>query len=154
MTGSYDVEVWNSRVKFKLHISDKITILGGDSGTGKTTLISMISKYDKYGENSGITIKSEVPCMAMDTSFADDIHNDTIVFIDEDEEALMNGKIQEAFIDIKKRASIKREELKEADVYIVVVTRDAIQLGNKLQIGVIQELKYNGEYIYNDIISR
>lgn len=154
MTGSYDVEVWNSRVKFKLHISDKITILGGDSGTGKTTLISMISKYAKYGENSGITIKSEVPCMAMDTSFADDIHNNTIVFIDEDEEALMNGKIQEAFIDIKKRASIKREELKEADVYIVVVTRDAIQLGNKLQIGVIQELKYNGEYIYNDIISR
>lgn len=51
--------------KWILKIEEKITIIRGDSATGKTTLIDMIWQAQHYGDSSGIDLISEVPCRAL-----------------------------------------------------------------------------------------
>ena len=46
MKGKYHIIVQNSRVKFEFDIKRNITIVRGDSATGKTTLVSLIDTYD------------------------------------------------------------------------------------------------------------
>ena len=53
MKGKYHIIVQNSRVRFEFDIKRNITIIRGDSATGKTTLVSMIDIHDRLGENSG-----------------------------------------------------------------------------------------------------
>ena len=43
MKGIQHIEVSNRKVKFKLDLIRNITIIRGESGTGKTTLYNMIS---------------------------------------------------------------------------------------------------------------
>ena len=54
MKGSYEVVVRNSRVQFKLTVNRNLTILRGDSATGKTTLITMVADYEELGRESGV----------------------------------------------------------------------------------------------------
>ncbi len=56
MKGSYEVIVKSRRLQYKFTINRNITILRGDSATGKTTLIDMISSYQQHGIASGITL--------------------------------------------------------------------------------------------------
>ena len=51
MKGVYKVIVENKRLEYHLQLRRKITIIRGDSGTGKTRLLRMIndSKCDKIG---------------------------------------------------------------------------------------------------------
>ena len=56
MTGEYTVEVYNKRVHYKLQLHRNITILRGNSGTGKSTLLAMIDAYDA-GDTASITVK-------------------------------------------------------------------------------------------------
>ncbi len=49
MKGSIDVLVKNARIQYKSTINRNITILKGDSATGKTTLIDMIANYQQIG---------------------------------------------------------------------------------------------------------
>ena len=61
MVGKYKLEIYNNRVHFELEIKRNITIIQGNSATGKTTLINMISEYERLGNGSGITLKCDVP---------------------------------------------------------------------------------------------
>lgn len=45
MKGKFGITLANSTVAYKFDISRNITIIQGDSGTGKTTLINMISDF-------------------------------------------------------------------------------------------------------------
>ena len=45
MKGRYTIQIENKRFCYKFNISRNITIIQGDSGTGKTTLIDMISDF-------------------------------------------------------------------------------------------------------------
>lgn len=45
MKGSYRVVVQNSSVRYDFVIRRNITVIKGDSATGKTTLIEMIREY-------------------------------------------------------------------------------------------------------------
>ena len=49
MNGKYTIEVSNKKVTYRLEIKRNITIIQGDSGTGKTTLFRMINEYNRYG---------------------------------------------------------------------------------------------------------
>ena len=42
MKGSYKIIVQNSNVRYEFEIRRNITIIKGDSATGKTTLVNMI----------------------------------------------------------------------------------------------------------------
>lgn len=140
MTGSYDIEVWNSRVKFKLHINRSITILRGESATGKTTLVSMIRNFAKHGYNSGICISSEVKCIVMDTFIQEYMHSHSIIFMDEDAEAMLSGQVQKAIDGM--------------DAYVVIVTRDKIRVnelhkyaGLPVDICAVKRLRYSSKYV-------
>lgn len=65
MRGSYEVVVRNSRVQFKLTVNRNLTILRGDSATGKTTLITMVADYEELGRESGVEVRCERPCVTL-----------------------------------------------------------------------------------------
>lgn len=50
MKGKYEVVVKSRRLQYKFTVFRNITILRGDSATGKTTLIDMIAAYQEMGK--------------------------------------------------------------------------------------------------------
>lgn len=86
MKGSYPIKVFNRRVQYKFTINRNLTILRGDSATGKTTLIDMIAAHQSNGESSGVTVQCARPCVvltAMNWQLNLAQIQDSIVFIDE-----------------------------------------------------------------------
>ena len=49
MKGTYLVTVKNNVLQYQFEIRRNITIIKGDSATGKTTLVDMIREYDQNG---------------------------------------------------------------------------------------------------------
>ena len=87
MKGKYHIIVQNSRVRFEFDIKRNITIIRGDSATGKTTLVSMIDIHDRLGENSGVEVICDKRCITINNSNWESILDNTkncIVFIDEE----------------------------------------------------------------------
>lgn len=58
MKGIYDFEVSNADLLFKFTIKRNITILQGDSATGKSTLLELLFSYYNNGVTSGVTVKT------------------------------------------------------------------------------------------------
>ena len=65
MTGKYEIEIYNNRVHYFLTVKRNITILEGDSATGKSELLRLIESYEENGASSGITMKSSVRCTVL-----------------------------------------------------------------------------------------
>ena len=126
MTGQYEIEVYNNRVHYSLTIRRNITIIQGDSATGKTALINLISQYEANGASSGITLICEKSCVNLSGSnwqaYLSTLH-DCIVFVDEGA----------PFIRSREFASA----IKGSDNYYVLIYRDALP-----------ELPYSIEEIY------
>ena len=59
MKGSYKIIVQNSNVRYEFEIRRNITIIKGDSATGKTTLVEMIGEFYENGTSSGIELFCE-----------------------------------------------------------------------------------------------
>ncbi len=66
MKGKYTILVQNNRIRYEFIISRNITIIRGDSATGKTTLLELLAAYDNDGDSSGVLVKSKVPCVVID----------------------------------------------------------------------------------------
>ena len=115
MKGSFEIKIQNNRIQYKFTISRNITILRGDSATGKTTLIDMIDDYNKNGKESGIELTCKKACVVLERgNWMRDLEEikDSIVFIDEG-----NGFVRsEAFADMAQRS----------DNYYVIATRDSL----------------------------
>lgn len=45
MVGKYDIEVYNNKAHYFLTVKRNITVLQGDSASGKTELIRLIRKF-------------------------------------------------------------------------------------------------------------
>ncbi|MCI8447478.1 MAG: translation initiation factor 2 [Eubacterium sp.] len=56
MKGSYNFKVKSKRVVFEFSIRRNITVIKGDSATGKTTLLHMLYEYLRAGRESGYTV--------------------------------------------------------------------------------------------------
>ena len=86
MKGKHKIEVRSKRIVFTIELERNITILRGDSATGKTTLVEMLSAYENYGRKSGVTIVCDKMCRVLSGALWEaqlkDIQ-DTIVFVDE-----------------------------------------------------------------------
>ena len=65
MKGSYRIVVSNAKVRYDFTIWRNITIIKGDSATGKTTLVEMIREHYESGENSGIQLRCDRPCRGL-----------------------------------------------------------------------------------------
>lgn len=115
MVGKYEIEVYNNKVHYFLTIKRNITILQGNSATGKTELIRLIQEYEMNGASSGITLLCEAKCTvltAVDWELRLSAMRNQIVFIDE----------TAGFLRSQKFASL----VKGSDNYFVIASRDAL----------------------------
>lgn len=101
MRDKVHVVVENVRIKFEFDLTSKITILRGNSGTGKTTLMHLIEIYERFGEESGISISCTRKCKTLNGSNWEyvirETHN-TILFIDSDTKAITKKEFAAALI--------------------------------------------------------
>lgn len=113
MKGKYKVIVRNNKLHYEFEIKRNITIIQGDSVTGKTTLINMLRQAENLGESSGVDVLSNVPCRILEgVSWKLILQNTagTIFFIDE----------ENAFINTEEFAA----EIRGSDNYFVLITRE------------------------------
>ena len=103
MRGAYSVSVQNNRVKYEFTISRSITIVRGDSATGKTTLVDLVREYQR-------------PCVVLEGNMWKQtlrLFSGCIVFIDEGNR----------FVSSVEFAS----EIKRTDNYYVIVARESLE---------------------------
>ncbi len=62
MTGKYDIILYNNKVHYHFTIKRNITILRGDSATGKSEFIRLLTSYNSSPASSGISLLSEKKC--------------------------------------------------------------------------------------------
>lgn len=89
MKGSHHIIIETVRLKYEFDIRRNITVIKGNSATGKTTLISLLQAYSVLGERSGVRLTSDVPCIVYsgDMNSWKNIlaeYHSSILFIDED----------------------------------------------------------------------
>ena len=115
MKGSYTVTVENRRVQFRFTLNRNITILRGDSATGKTTVIDMINAYRTRGAESGINVSCKKECIVLsgkDWRELLSLYKDSIIFIDEGEKFVSSVEFAEA--------------VRSSDNYYVIATREPL----------------------------
>ena len=86
MKGRIEIRVSNNRARFHFTLERNITIVRGDSGTGKTTLYDMIAEYTRLGEASGVQVSASCPCVALvDMDWQNQLQHTrgSVVFIDD-----------------------------------------------------------------------
>ncbi|MBO5325023.1 MAG: translation initiation factor 2 [Lachnospiraceae bacterium] len=86
MKGKYHIEIVSNKLRYELDIRRNITIIRGDSASGKTRLVSLISDYNNYGDDSGVHIECDVECVTVSgLKWKEQIEkiNNSIIFIDE-----------------------------------------------------------------------
>ena len=115
MKGKHIISITSRKATYHLELERKISVLKGNSGTGKSSLIRLISEYLEYGKQSGVKLStdSNVSLTVMTNSsdwsgILESIH-DTVLFIDEDVRYLYDESFQ--------------RELWAADCYAVIVSR-------------------------------
>jgi hypothetical protein len=143
MKGSYRITVSNAKVRYDFTIRRNITIIKGDSATGKTTLVEMIREYDESGEDSGVTLQCEKNCRVLagkDWKLLLSAMHETIVFIDE----------ENVFLPTKDFA----EAVRESDNHYVIVTREGLP-NLPYSVEEIYGIRESGKYaslkqVYNE----
>ncbi|HIV38649.1 MAG TPA: translation initiation factor 2 [Candidatus Blautia stercorigallinarum] len=113
MKGKYKIIINNNRLHYEFEIKRNITIIRGDSATGKTTLINMLRQAENLGASSGIDVVCEVPCRVLEGAnwkLILENSSKTIFFTDE----------ENAFIDTEEFAAAVRN----SDNYYVLITRE------------------------------
>lgn len=113
MKGRYRVIVQNNRLHYEFDIKRNITIIQGNSATGKTTLVDMLRQHMNLGASSGIDVFCDVPCRVLEgidwKVILSSLHG-MILFIDEGN----------AFVTQEEFASA----IKGSDNYFVIITRE------------------------------
>lgn len=126
MKGTHRVVIQNRRIRYDFEIRRNLTVIRGDSATGKTTLVEMVGEYEEHGAESGIKLSCGKPCAVLSgTHWKENLARieDSIVFIDEGNKFVFSDEF----------ASL----IQKTDNYYVIVTRDSIP-----------SLPYSAEEIY------
>ena len=87
MKGKHHVIVQNNKLRYEFDIRRNITIIRGDSATGKTTLIDLIQAASVMGDESGIFLQCDRPVRvlgAADWEIVLPQLHENIIFIDEE----------------------------------------------------------------------
>ncbi len=134
MKGKYQITVSNNFIQYRFEIRRNITIIKGDSATGKTTLVNMISDYYENGEQSGVTLLCDKRCMVLGGRhwqlLLEGIH-DTIIFIDEGNRFISSDDFARA--------------IKQSDNYYVIVSREKLP-NLPYSVDEIYGIKTSGKY--------
>ena len=115
MRGKHRVIVSTKRLKYDFEIRRNLTIIRGDSATGKTTLVDMIQEYVNNPTGSPVELICDKKCYVLEGALwkgqLAEI-TDSIVFIDEGND----------FIKTEEFAG----EIQKTDNYYVIVTRESL----------------------------
>lgn len=133
MKGSYHIIVQNRYLKYEFDIGRNLTIIQGDSATGKTTLVDMIRESGLNSE-SGITISSKCPLVVVEGSFWKEQISyiaSSIVFIDEGS----------SFVETEDFARI----IRKSSNYYVIVTRENLDM-LPVSVEEVYGIKSSGKY--------
>lgn len=135
MVGSYNVRVSRRRgVSFRFTIRRNITVVRGDSGTGKTTVFEMVSDHMREGTKSGVTIQCDHPCVALvDMDWENQLAGlrDSIVFVDEGLKDIRSDEFARA--------------VKHSGNYFVLFTREVLP-NLPYSVDEIYRIKTSGNY--------
>lgn len=66
MIGTHRVIVQNKRIRYDFEIKRNITVIRGDSATGKTALVDMIREYFENGNASAIDLTCDKECTVLE----------------------------------------------------------------------------------------
>lgn len=121
MRGSYWFKAKSKRVLFEFSIKRNITVIKGDSATGKTTLLHILYEYLRIGKQSGYTVSTNASYYVY---MRDEVGRDwkdallslknTVIFIEENND----------FVFTKEFASF----VKKSGNYFVLVTRTPLKM--------------------------
>ena len=142
MKNKHHIVVETERLKYEFDIRRNITVIQGDSATGKTTLVQLLETYSRYGKDSGVRLQSDVPCVVFggDTSLwkvAMETYQNSIVFIDEDY----------SFIYSKECADV----IQGTSNYYVLITRQPLY-NLPYSVKEIYGIRTTGKYHYPEKI--
>lgn len=115
MKGKKHIVVENRRIRYEFDIKRNITVIRGDSATGKTTLIDMLQNYQEQGESSGVTVRSECDIYILNAvvwKTQIEQRPGSIFFVDEGNHFVVTQEFAEC--------------VKTADAYFVLILRDAV----------------------------
>ena len=136
MKGTHKISVRSRRLRYDFEIRRNITIIQGNSATGKTSLVDMIREYSENGIESGIELICDKNCIVINGINWQkqlDIVSDSIVFIDEGNN----------FVSSNDFASYT----KNTDNYYVIITRESLH-SIPYSIKEIYGIKSSGKYNY------
>lgn len=115
MRGKVYLMVQSAHLKYELEFTRNITIIKGDSATGKTTLVDMIQEYNLNGADTGINLSCRCSCRVLAGNTWQDqlesIHG-SLVFIDEGNRFVSSEDFAHA--------------IQRTDNYYVIVTRESL----------------------------
>mgnify|MGYP002509701623 CR=1 FL=1 len=113
MKGKYHIVVQNNKLRYELDIRRNITIIRGDSATGKTKLINLLEQASALGESSGVEVFCQRPCRTLSGNdwnlILPNIHKH-IIFLDEENK----------FVKSQEFAA----KVQASDNYFVIITRE------------------------------
>lgn len=134
MHGIHHVIVQNGNLKYEFDIKRNITILKGDSASGKTTLVEMIQEYLVNGIDSGVNLSCDVQCRIFTGNLWKEQLRETqnsIVFIDEGNRFVKSLEFAEA--------------IKKTSNYYVIVTRENLEM-LPISVDEIYGIRSSGKY--------
>ena len=114
LKGKHHVLLETNRVKYEFSICRNITILQGDSATGKTTLVELLQQFARRGAGSGIRLESDVPVRV----FAGD-GEDWRSFLQNPKPGILFFDEDYPFVHSREFA----REVAESEHYFVLITR-------------------------------
>jgi hypothetical protein len=113
MKGRYDVVLYNNKVHYHLTIKRNITILRGDSASGKSEFIRLLAQYNGSPKSSGISLICDRECIVLNEGnwkLYLETYRERIFFIDEGNDFLRTKEFADA--------------VKGADNYFVIISRE------------------------------
>ena len=147
MIGRYELTLYNNKVHYKMTITRNITVLRGDSASGKSEFIRLLTLYNSNPSSSGITLNCEKVCSVLNEEnwkLFTETYTDRIFFIDEGNSFLRKKEFADA--------------VKGADNYFVIVSRENLsQLPYSIEeIYGLREGRDSGKYhvakrVYNEM---
>ena len=144
MKGKYRIIVENKKIRYDFEVKRNITIIKGDSATGKTTLADMISEYEENGADSGIRLACDRECHILQGRYWKALlaeMKNSIIFIDEGNKFVSSVEFA--------------EEVKKSDNYFVIITRETLET-LPYSVDEIYGIRNSGKYgtlknVYNEM---
>lgn len=115
MKGRHTLRIQSAHLRYDMAFMRNLTVIQGDSATGKTTLVDMIQEYLLNGADTGISLVCDCPCRVVaGNTWKEQLSGieNSIVFIDEGNRFVASADFAEA--------------VRGSSNYYVIITRESL----------------------------